>query len=290
MIKYFVQAAEKVKIINIGSHTGSKTVFKTNECKICALARASKIILRSSTKFEVSEKLFFSSHLRSNWFRRRHEQEQWISHIFCSEYDFYMIFTHKNKSQATNILIIVINIIKVKYSDKMIFIRSDEKRSLKNKFANFIAEKNIIFKLSASDTSVQTDHIERKEDILLAKEKAMRIKVDLSIYPWSWITQIVEYPMNKITAYLIDKHIFRKKKMRSKAYIDFLIEYDNINIFNIWILNLRKVIRTRDVIFDENSFYKLSQIDSIQMINESFLINDDTLKIFKSEFIRIKEL
>ena len=78
--------------------------------------------------------------------------------------------------------------------------------------------------------------------------------------------------------------------MRFRVHISFLIEYDSINIFNIWISNLHKVIKTRDVIFDENNFYKLSQIDLIQMINESFLINDNTLNIFKSKFIRIEKL
>ena len=48
--------------------------------------------------------------------------------------------------------------------------------------------------------------------------------------------------------------------MRSKVHIDFLIEYDSINILNIWVFNLHKVIRTHDVIFDENSVYKLNQI------------------------------
>ena len=93
-----------------------------------------------------------------------------------------MIFTYRNKSQATNILIKVINIIKIKYNDKMMFIRSDGERSLKEKFANFIMEKNIIVKFSASDTSAQNDYIERKKNILLTKEKAMRIQVNLSIY------------------------------------------------------------------------------------------------------------
>ena len=86
-----------------------------------------------------------------------------------------MIFTYRNKSQATDILIKIINIIEIKYSDKIIFIRSDEKRSLKKKFANFIGEKNIIFESFTLNTSVQNDHIEWKRNILLVKERAMKI-------------------------------------------------------------------------------------------------------------------
>ena len=199
------------------------------------------------------------------------------------------------------------------------FIKLDGERSLEEKFTNFITEKDIIFELSASNTSAQNDYIERKKDILLAKERAMRIQADLSVYLWSWIVQIVEYFMNRTLmkkhewktffeavterkfnlthliqfeakAYFIDKHILKKKNMRFRAHRNFLIEYDSINIFNIWISSLHKVIRTCDVIFDENNFYKFSQIDLIQVINELFLISDDTLNIFKSQFIKIEEL
>ena len=37
----------------------------------------------------------------------------------------------------------------------------------------------------------------------------------------------------KVKAYSVDKHISRKKKMKIKIYIDFFVEYNNRNIFNI---------------------------------------------------------
>ena len=37
----------------------------------------------------------------------------------------------------------------------------------------------------------------------------------------------------KAKAYLMNKHIFKKKNMRVKTYIDFFIKYNNRNIFNI---------------------------------------------------------
>ena len=57
----------------------------------------------------------------------------------------------------------------------MMFVKSNEKRCLEKKFANFITKKNIIFETFVSDTSVQNDHIEQKKDILLAKRRMMRI-------------------------------------------------------------------------------------------------------------------
>ena len=57
----------------------------------------------------------------------------------------------------------------------MMFIKSDEKPLLKKKFINSITKKNIIFESSASNTPAQNDHIELKRNILLIKERAMRI-------------------------------------------------------------------------------------------------------------------
>ena len=44
-----------------------------------------------------------------------------------------------------------------------------------------------------------------------------------------------------------------------------------------------------DVIFDENDFYKSNQIDFVQFIKEFFLINNDTIDIFKTKFIKIEK-
>ena len=46
----------------------------------------------------------------------------------------------------------------------------------------------------------------------------------------------------------------------------------------------------RDVIFDENSFYKFNQINLAQLIKESFLINSDAIDIFRTKFIKIEKL
>ena len=90
--------------------------------------------------------------------------------------------------------------------------------------------------------------------------------------------------------YSNDKHILRKKKMQAKAYINFFVNYESINIFNIWVFSQHKIIKMRDVIFDENYFYKFNQINLAQLIKELFLINSDTIEIFKTNVIKIKEL
>ena len=64
------------------------------------------------------------------------------------------------------------------------------------------------------------------------------------------LTHLMQY---EAKAYFVDKKISNLKKMRVKIHIDFLMNYNNINIWFIWIFSQRKVIRTRNITFDENN-------------------------------------
>ena len=100
------------------------------------------------------------------------------------------------------------------------------------------------------------------------------------------LIHIIRY---KTKIYSLNKNISKKKKMKSKTHFDFLIKYDSINIFLIWIFSQRKIIRIRDVIFDENLRYQFNEIDFEQFINEFFITND-TLNIFSNDFTRITKI
>ena len=47
-----------------------------------------------------------------------------------------------------------------------------------------------------------------------------------------------------------------KRKLKERAHIGYLIGYDSTTIFRIWVPSLDKVIRTRDVRFNESLFYR----------------------------------
>lgn len=72
-------------------------------------------------------------------------------------------------------------------------------------------------------------------------------------------------------AYPLDKDIAKIDKLRPCAHIKHLINYASLNIFRIWIPSQRKVIRTRNVMFDENSIYDKSDVDLMQLINEPMI-------------------
>ena len=308
-IQHLQKIAEKMKLIN------KNKMSLTSKCEECALFKAHKIVFKSSEKFKISNKSFYRIIYNLINMTTTLNKHKWISHVKCFETDFHMIYTHENKEQITKMLIRIIHIIETKYENKIVFVRFDDERALNIEWDNYCAFKDIIHELSIVDTSAQNDHNERLNDILLIKFKAMRFEANLSVYLWSWINETTDYIMNRTffkkhewktsfkkiidkksnlvhiiqyeaKAYFLNKNISKKKKMRVKTHIDFLVDYDSINIFWIWIFNQRKIIRIRDVTFDKDSHYRSNEIDLAQFINEFFLIND-TLDISQSDFTKI---
>src|SRR5271165_4637278 len=69
-------------------------------------------------------------------------------------------------------------------------------------------------------------------------------------------------------AYALDHHIPRKNKLDPRAYIGHLVGYDSTNIYRIWIPSRMKVIRTRDVTFNNNLLYDPTSLDIGAVLKE----------------------
>jgi len=55
--------------------------------------------------------------------------------------------------------------------------------------------------------------------------------------------------------YTLNKQVRKGDKLAPYTLIGHLVGYNLTNIYQIWIPSLHKVIRTRDVTFNETSFY-----------------------------------
>ena len=67
-------------------------------------------------------------------------------------------------------------------------------------------------------------------------------------------------------AYPLIHKIPKSEKLRPRAHIGYLVGYDSTNIFRIWIPSRQKVIRTRDVTFNEMLFYHPGSPDISQIL------------------------
>lgn len=280
-IKHLEAATQGVKVLD------NTRVPKTNECETCALSKSHRIISRSSEKSESSTKPFHRVTYDLMQFESSLNKHQWVSHFACSYTDFNLVFTHAHKSDATSIIKEALAIIETRFNGKVVFFCSDGEKALGTEFTKFIAGKGITYESSAPDTPAQNGHSERKGSILAMRARAMRISAGLPEYLWHELIKTAGYianrtPMQKhgwktpfeivlgvapnlshlqkigCKAYALDKNIPRKQKLRERAHIGYLMGYDSTNIFRIWIPSQRKIIRTRDVQFDENSFYNSS--------------------------------
>ena len=72
-------------------------------------------------------------------------------------------------------------------------------------------------------------------------------------------------------AYPLKHNIPKLQKLEPRAHIGYLVGYDSRNIYRIWVPSKNQVIRTRDVSFDENTFYKLDDVDGALLVQEQEL-------------------
>jgi hypothetical protein len=69
-------------------------------------------------------------------------------------------------------------------------------------------------------------------------------------------------------AYPLKYNISKLQKLEPRAHIGYLVGYDSRNIHRIWVPSKDQVIRTRDVSFAENTFYKLDDVDGALLVRE----------------------
>ena len=55
--------------------------------------------------------------------------------------------------------------------------------------------------------------------------------------------------------YVLDQHVAQGDKLQERAFVGYLVGYDSTNIFRVWVPHSKKVIRVRDVRFDETKRY-----------------------------------
>ena len=61
--------------------------------------------------------------------------------------------------------------------------------------------------------------------------------------------------------YTLRNKVFYKDWLESYVYIGFLVDYNSRNIYCIWLFFFKHVMRTRDVIFIKDEFYKPDKLN-----------------------------
>ena len=199
----------------------------------------------------------------------------------------------------------------MKYKLDVSVIRADNELRRKETLS-WMRSQGITFEPSAPNTQAQNSMAERSGGVIVEKARAMRISANLPHDLWNEIVNCAVYLRDRTPregngwkslyekfytytsgratkpqlahlkaygcrAYAMTANAQRKKKRRMKldpqAHISYLVSYNSTNIYRIWIPHKGVVISTRDVIFDEKTFFDSKRTD----LSDELIAELDTL-------------
>jgi hypothetical protein len=264
----------------------------TIDCDTCSRTKATEIVSRRTTVEDPTNGKPFD---RVCWDMIQLEPafngDKWVSHFYCTDHLFHLVYTHARKSEAPEIMETAIALIKNSFGYDIRFIRLDGETALGTEYSNLVSSKGIKSERTAPDTPAQNGASERAGRTLTTKARSMIIGANLPTNLWPEAYKAAGYLANRTVvdkldwktpfesvkgyqpnyshlhvfgckAYALDHHIPRSRKLDPRAHVGYLVGYDSTNIFRIWIPTKGKVIRTRDVTFDHKSLYNPYDIDA----------------------------
>jgi hypothetical protein len=201
---------------------------------------------------------------------------------------------HKKKTLLSIFKNLINQYDRIKFDERAIIciIRIDQEIFIDKKLENWVREQKINWNWSTKNTSEQNENFKRFNDMLIEKSKCIKEYVKLSKKFYSKCYFVAAHILNRTSSQalswnssliliqkLLKKSIrneivhlkmfncksfsffkktnaFKKnEKMKSRAFIEYLIKYDFINIFRVWNSKKDDVSDYRDVFFNETKFF-----------------------------------
>jgi hypothetical protein len=206
----------------------------------------------------------------------------------------FSLMNHKKKTLLSIFKDLINQCDRIKFDECAIIriIRINQEIFIDKKLENWMREQEINWNWSTKNISEQNEKFERFDDMLIEKTKCIKEHVKLSkdFYfecyfvaahilnrtsssSLSWDSSLIfmqkllkESIRNEIAhlkmfdckafSFFKETNAFTKsEKMKSRAFIEYLIKYDFINIFRVWNSKKNDVNNYRDVIFNETKFF-----------------------------------
>ncbi len=302
--KIIAHLVEKINEVKIDDFESASSI---NKCETCALIKTHEIVFRRIDQKESIDHSLNRIDYDFISMNEKYNDDYWVNHFVYFRIRMNFVYIHSPKNDAFSMIREFLKTIRIKYDQIVRFIRMNDERTLKFEYRDFMKMRKIVTKRFVSYTSFQNDKIERSEKILMIRTRAMKIKTNLSINIWSKVFKSINYLNNRIfrkaliwktffetlieeksnlsylqsyecRTYFLKNIISKKNRLKSKAFIDYLVRYDFTNIFRIWIFNRMRIIRIKDVLFDKTLFYDFAKLDSKHLLITSV---KDTLKIIE---------
>jgi hypothetical protein len=216
-----------------------------------------------------------------------------LVHLYDDYLGFHFVW-RVYSTQATDLVKSIqqtVNLIKTRWGYKVVIIRLDGQTSLltSNEWSNFLEQTGITAEVSAPYVHAQNGAAERSGGVLTVRAAKLKAEGNLPEALWSDIYEAAAYILNRsptrrlnwetpigqlelmkgnpkpkgthirrfgCRAYALKYNRNQLDRLESRAHIGYLIGYESTNIFKVWIPQLSRVIRARDVTFDETKVYQ----------------------------------
>jgi hypothetical protein len=286
-----INQLKKIDEIEVIQEDTSKIV----QCDTCAIFKMHRLIQRtSSTKaIKFFQILYFDLIICNKAFNETTCIAHFIDELFFFNW-IYSLINHKKKTLLSIFKNLINQCDSMRFNERAIIriIRINQEIFIDKKFENWVRAQKINWDWSTKNIFEQNKKFERFDDMLIEKAKCIKEHAKLSkdfyfecyfvaahmlnrtsTQTLNWDSSLIfmqkllkESIRNEIahlkvfdckTFSLLKETDALKKneKMKSRAFIEYLIKYDFINIFRIWNSKKDDVNDYRDVIFNETKFF-----------------------------------
>ncbi len=290
-----INQLKKIDEIEITQKDASKIV----QCDTCAISKMHRLIQRTSSAKTIKsfQILHFDLIIRNKTFDDTTCIAHFIDELIFFNW-VYSLIDHKKKTLLSIFKYLINQCDRIKFNERAIIriIRIDQEIFIDKKLENWVRAQKINWDWSTKNISEQNEKSERFDELLIEKARCIRKHAKLSKDFYSECYLVAAHILNRTSssslnwdsslifmqkllkesirneiAYLkvFDCKAFsllkktnalkRSEKMKSRAFIEYLIKYDFINIFRVWNSEKNDVSDYRDVIFNETKFFDTYQ-------------------------------
>jgi hypothetical protein len=258
--KIIAHLAERVDEIKVDDLESTSSI---NKCETCALIKTHEIVFRRIDQKESIDHSLNRVDYDLISMNEKYNDDYWVNHFVCFRIKMNFVYTYSRKNDALSMIREFLKTTQIRYDQIVRFIRMNDERILKFEYRDFMKLREIVTKRFVSYTSFQNDKIERSERILMIKARAMRIETNLSVNMWSKVFKSIDYLNNRIfrralawktffevliekksnlthlqsyecQTYLLKNIIFKKNRLKSKAFICQGRQLDRMELLSNW--------------------------------------------------------
>jgi hypothetical protein len=304
-----INQLKKIDDIEIIQKNASKIV----QCDMCAISKMHRLIQRTSSAktIKIFQNLHFDLIICNKAFNETTCIAHFIDELIFYNWVFSLM-NHKKKTLMSIFKDLINQCDCIKFDERAIIriICINQEIFIDKKLENWMREQEINWDWSTKNILEQNEKFERFDDMLIEKTKCIKKHVKLSKDFYSECYFVAAQILNRTSSSslswdlslifmqkLLKKSILneiahfkmfdcktfsllkktnafkRNEKMKSRAFIEYLIKYDFINIFRVWNSKKNDVNDYRDVIFIETKFFDTyEKIDLFKKEEKKFYV------------------